>query len=353
MTVDQADARPDAVPRADTAGDGDTDAMLEVDHVSKVFDLGRGRLFAPRQHLRAVDDVSFSVARGETLAVVGESGCGKTTTARMVALLDTPTTGRIRIGGRDLRSLRGSDFRRERRRIQMVFQDPTSSLDPRMRVRDSVTEPLAVTGVPRTERDRRVDQLLERVGLDRRVGYENPVALSGGQRQRVGIARALALEPDVIVADEPTSALDLSIRAQVINLLRSVQRELDIALVFISHDLGTVRYLADRVAVMYLGRIVEEAPTGRLFGNPLHPYTRALLSAVPVPDPAVERGRQWKVPEGDVPNPVDPPTGCAFRTRCPHATDECATRPDTIEHAPAHTVACHYAARWVAATPAT
>jgi oligopeptide transport system ATP-binding protein len=321
--------------------------LLEAEGLSKVFTLRGRKLGKPKQHLRAVDDVGFTLARGETLAIVGESGCGKTTTARMVALLESPTAGQIRVGGRDLRSLPRSELRRERRRIQMVFQDPMSSLDPRMRLRDSVAEPLAVTGVPRAKRDARTDELLELVGLDRRIGYQLPGALSGGQRQRAGIARALALDPDIIVADEPTSALDLSIRAQVINLLRRLQRELDIGLLFISHDLGTVRYIADRVAVMYLGRIVEEGPTEHVFDNPLHPYTRALLSAVPVADPAIERLRDLKVPEGDVPNPVDPPSGCAFRTRCPYATDLCTDRPELIERAPDHVVACHYAEQWV------
>jgi oligopeptide/dipeptide ABC transporter ATP-binding protein len=335
-------------PRSlDADATGSDPPLLEVRGLSKTFNLGRSKLFAPKRFLRAVDDVSFSVTRGETLALVGESGCGKTTTARMVAMLETPTAGAVRIDGQDVQSLHGADFRRERRRVQMVFQDPMSSLDPRMRVRDSIAEPLTVSGAPRDERDRRVDELLGQVGLDRRVAFQYPRTLSGGQRQRVGIARALALNPDVIVADEPTSALDLSIRAQVVNLLRRIQRELDIAIVFISHDLGTVRHLADRVAVMYLGRIVEEAPTDQLFENPLHPYTRALISAVPVPDPLVERGRDWKVPEGDVPNPIDPPVGCAFHARCPHATDTCLTRPALIEIRAERNVACHYAEQWV------
>jgi len=321
--------------------------LLEVEGLSKTFDLGRAKWTGPKRLLRAVVDATFSVARGETLALVGESGCGKTTTARMVALLETPTAGHIRLGGHDLRALSGHEFRRERRRVQMVFQDSMASLDPRMRVGHSIAEPLAVTGAPRAERDRRVDQLLEQVGLETRIADQFPQTLSGGQRQRIGIARALALKPDVIVADEPTSALDLSIRAQVVNLLRRIQRELDIAIVFISHDLGTVRHLADRVAVMYLGRIVEQSPTEQLFANPLHPYTRALISAVPVADPKVERDRQWKVPEGDVPSPIDPPSGCAFRARCPHATDTCLTRPPLDELRPGRLVACHFADRWI------
>jgi peptide/nickel transport system ATP-binding protein/oligopeptide transport system ATP-binding protein len=291
--------------------------------------------------VRAVDDVSFALESGETLGVVGESGSGKTTVARLVVRLLEPTKGAIRIDGADISHLSRRALRSMRRRVQIVFQDPYSSLDPRMTARAIVAEPLRIAGRS-NEIKTRVPEVFSLVGLGREQERRYPHELSGGQRQRVGIARALVVQPELLVLDEPVTALDGSIQAQILNLLAQLQSELGLAYLFIAHDLAVVRHLADRVAVMHLGRIVETAPTEALFHAPLHPYTQALLSASPIPDPAQERERQRIVLRGEVPDAIDPPSGCHFRTRCWKAQEDCAQPPgpDLIERGQGHPVAC-------------
>jgi oligopeptide/dipeptide ABC transporter ATP-binding protein len=312
----------------------DVSTLLEADGLVKEFAARGGSV-------RAVDDVSFSLASGETLGLVGESGSGKSTVARLVVRLLQPSKGVIRIEGKDISHLSRRTLRTLRRRVQIVFQDPYSSLDPRMTARAIVAEPLKVA---RRSRDiaTRVPEVLRLVGLGPEHEGRYPHELSGGQRQRVGIARALVMQPDLLVLDEPVTALDGSIQAQILNLLAQLQSELGLAYLFIAHDLGVVRHLADRVAVMHLGRIVETAPTEELFRSPLHPYTQALLSASPVPDPAAERERRRIVLAGELPDAVDPPSGCHFRTRCWKARDECAAAPgpDLVDRGHAHPVAC-------------
>jgi peptide/nickel transport system ATP-binding protein len=317
--------------------------LLEIRNLTKHFPVRRALFDSARAFVSAVDDVSITVHRGETLALVGESGCGKSTVARLVLRLIDPTSGEIIVGGTRIDRLGEGAMRPLRRQIQIVFQDPFSSLDPAMRVRDILAEPIVNFGLARTgaEIDRRIADLLAKVQLPVDAMARYPHEFSGGQRQRIGIARALAPGPSLIVCDEAVSALDVSVKAQIINLLADLQDEFGLALLFISHDLAVVEHLTHRVAVMYLGRIVELADRRTLFGAPRHPYTQALLSAVPVPDPAVKRARI--ILKGEIPSAVDPPKGCHFNTRCPYAFERCfAEQPALREADPAgHSVACH------------
>ncbi|MBW0104294.1 ABC transporter ATP-binding protein [Pseudonocardia sp. KRD291] len=329
----------------------DTDLLLEVDDLAVHFPITSGVLFERTVgHVRAVDGVSLRVHRGETYGLVGESGCGKSTLGRAILRLVDPTSGSVLFDGTDVATLKGEPLRRMRRRFQMVFQDPLSSLDPRQSVESLLTEGLRAHGLSRGgEADRaRLTELMDAVGLPSGALRRYPHEFSGGQRQRIGIARALCVEPDLIVADEPVSALDVSVQAQVLNLLSRLQRELGLTYLVIAHDLAVVRHVSDRVGVMYLGGIVEEAPAGDLYSDPLHPYTRALLSAVPVPDPQVEDDRERILLTGDLPSPAAPPSGCRFHTRCPwRQADRCDTERPQLRvpegAGPEHRVACHHA----------
>ena len=318
-----------------------SEPVLQVRDLKKHFPVRTGLLQRAGGTVFAVDGVSFSINEGETLGLVGESGCGKSTVGRTVLRLIDPTDGEIRIGGADITRLNKAELRPYRRQMQIIFQDPFSSLDPRMSAGDIVAEPLRVHGIAKGGEVRKmVAALFERVGLRKAQMDNYPHQFSGGQRQRIGIARALALQPKLIVGDEPVSALDVSIQAQILNLLMELQDELGLAYLFVAHDLAVVEHISHRVAVMYLGRIVELADTASIFARPQHPYTSALLSAVPVPDPRVERKRV--ILSGDVPSPVDPPPGCRFHTRCPYAFDRCRVEvPVMKEVAPAHFAACH------------
>ena len=322
------------------------DTLLEVRDLVKHFRVGGGLFSGGGGLVRAVDGVSFAIRRGETLGLVGESGCGKTTTGRCILQLERPTSGQVVFEGRDLTRLSEAELRPVRRRIQVIFQDPYSSLNPRMTVGQIVAEPLAVHGIVReagARRDR-VRDLLQHVGLLPRHADRYPHQLSGGQRQRVGIARALAVDPALIVCDEPVSALDVSIQAQIINLLEDLQAELGLTYLFIAHDLAVVRHISDRVAVMYLGKIAELADRQELYENPKHPYTQALLAAVPIPDPEIEAQRSHTVLAGEVPSPLKPPSGCVFHPRCPIAVDRCRVDvPALREVAGGHAAACHLA----------
>ena len=314
--------------------------LLNVVDLVKQFPLGGGILSKPRAWVKAVDGVSFFVSRGESFGLVGESGCGKTTLGRLILRLIEPTSGRVEFEGRDIVSLKRSEMSALRQRLQIIFQDPYSSLDPRMKVVDIITEPLRATRrLPRTKQKDVAAELLQKVGLRKADLDKYPHEFSGGQRQRIGIARALCVRPELIVADEPVSALDVSIQAQVINLMEDLKAEFSLSYVFISHDLSVVEYVCDRIAVMYLGGIVELATTRRFSVSPRHPYTEALLKAVPLPDP--HRITEPFAMEGDVPNPIDPPTGCPFHPRCLYRFDRCPReKPQLVESEPDHLVAC-------------
>jgi oligopeptide/dipeptide ABC transporter ATP-binding protein len=329
--------------------------LLELEEIKVHFPIRYGLII--ERHvgdIRAVDGVSLTVHRGETLGLVGESGCGKSTLARAVIRLYEPTAGTIRFDGVDITALGGEQMRRMRRRMQMIFQDPYASLNPRMTIGDILAEPIRVHNLgSRREANDQVRKLVETVGLPRNAINRYPHEFSGGQRQRAGIARALAVRPDFIAADEPVSALDVSIQAQIVNLLAGLQSEFGLTYLFIAHDLSVVRHISDRIAVMYLGRIVELSPSRELYRMPLHPYTQALVSAVPIADPAVEMKRTRIILRGDVPSPANPPRGCRFHTRCwlrreLGDPERCATEDPTLrELAPGHTVACHYAEEMV------
>ncbi len=314
--------------------------LLEVQDLVKRFPVRHGLTRRPVGHVTAVDGVSLRVAAGETLGVVGESGCGKSTVARLITRLIEPTSGTIRVAGRDLDKLDEAAMRPVRRDLQMIFQDPFSSLNPRKTVRQILTAPYRYQGLAP---DEPVEHLLERVGLRPEHTDRHPHEFSGGQAQRIGIARALALRPKLVVCDEPVSALDVSVQAQILNLLQDLQEDYGLAYVFIAHDLGAVRQISTRIAVMYLGTVVETADRDTLFAQAAHPYTHALLSAVPLPDPDAERARERIVLRGDLPSPLNPPSGCPFRTRCPKAAGICtAERPALRSIAPGQEVACHF-----------
>jgi oligopeptide transport system ATP-binding protein len=319
-------------------------SLLRVVDLVKHFPITRGIVFQKQVGaVHAVDGVSFEIKKGETFGLVGESGCGKSTTGRTILQLYKPTSGKVYYGDVDLTTLPSEDMRRMRRKLQMIFQDPYASLNPRMTVGEIIGEPLIVHNLAKnSEIQERVGRLLELVGLNPAYVNRYPHEFSGGQRQRIGVARALSLQPELIVCDEPISALDVSIQAQVVNLLEDLQDKFDLTYLFIAHDLSMVRHISDRVGVMYLGKIVELASRNDVYENPLHPYTKALLSAVPVADPVIEEKRERIILQGDVPSPVNPPSGCHFRTRCPLAVDLCAQKePEWREITPSHWVACH------------
>lgn len=322
------------------------DTLIHIDNLVMHFPIFRGVIQRQVGAVHAVDGVSFDIARGETLGLVGESGCGKSTTGRTILQLYKPTDGQVIFDGVDIVHLKGEELRRMRRKMQMIFQDPYASLNPRLTVGEIVSDPLLVYNPkqPRKEIEKEVRYLLDLVKLNSSFTNRYPHEFSGGQRQRIGVARALALRPELIVCDEPISALDVSIQAQVVNLLVELQKQFNLTYLFIAHDLSMVRHMCDRVAVMYLGIIVELAPSSDLYTSPLHPYTQALLSSVPIPDPRVEAKRQRIILKGEVPSPINPPSGCRFRTRCPIAKDICAeSTPEMRELKPGHFVACHFA----------
>ncbi|WP_066301798.1 ABC transporter ATP-binding protein [Bacillus sp. FJAT-29937] len=314
------------------------EALLEVKHLKKHFSLGKGQI------LKAVDDVSFYIKKGETFGIVGESGCGKSTAGRTIIGLYDRTEGEVIFDGKNVHEMNEKEKFAFHRKMQMIFQDPYASLNPRSTVKEIISEPMEVHGVypNKQERLERVYQLLEDVGLNRDHANRYPHEFSGGQRQRIGIARALSLDPDFIIADEPISALDVSVQAQVVNLLKNLQNKKGLTYLFIAHDLSMVKHISDRIGVMYLGNLVELTESANLYKNPLHPYTQALLSAIPIPDPDVEDRRERIILQGELPSPINPPSGCVFRTRCPYAMEACATmKPEWQEVEESHFVACH------------
>ncbi|MFC0525336.1 ABC transporter ATP-binding protein [Pontibacillus salicampi] len=314
------------------------EVTLKVDRLKKYFPVGKGL------ELKAVDDVSFDIYKGETFGLVGESGCGKSTTGRTIMGLYDATDGEVLYNGENIHTMKEREQFRLKRNMQMIFQDPYASLNPRSTVKEIISEPMEVHKLYATEAEKldRVYELLEEVGLNRDHANRYPHEFSGGQRQRIGIARALALDPEIIIADEPISALDVSVQAQVVNLLQQLQEEKGLTYLFIAHDLSMVQHISDRIGVMYLGHMVELTDSEELYNNPLHPYTRALLSAIPIPDPDVEDEREQIVIEGEIPSPIHPPSGCVFRTRCPMAMDACAKHtPVWQEIGTGHYVACH------------
>ena len=315
--------------------------LLEVNNLKKYVHVSKG--FGRQGKLKAVDDVSFQIFKGETFGLVGESGCGKTTIGRTIARLYKPTAGQILIGGTDIAHLHQNQLQPFRRKMQVIFQDPYASLNPRMTVGDIIGEPLDIHKIAvGAERQKRIYELLDQVGLTKEHANRFPHEFSGGQRQRIGIARALALEPELIICDEPISALDVSIQAQVFNLLEDLQKEKGLTYLFIAHDLSMVQHISHRIGVMYLGHLVELSDSRTLYDEPLHPYTQALLSAIPVPDPDETARRQRIILQGDVPTPIDPPAGCPFASRCPYVMPQCKeTRPQMQESKPGHFVACH------------
>ncbi len=329
---------------APSTANGNGKTLLRVNDLKMHFPITRGIIFQRQVGaIKAVDGVSFDLYRGETLGLVGESGCGKSTTGRAILQLYRPTSGEVVFEGKDLIKAKGEELRKTRRRMQMIFQDPYASLNPRMTVGSIIGEPLEVHGIgsSRKERQERVQELLRTVGLNPYFVNRYPHEFSGGQRQRIGVARALAVNPAFIVADEPISALDVSIQAQIINLLEDLQENLGLTYLFIAHDLSVVRHISDRIAVMYLGKIVELADRDELYANPMHPYTQALLSAVPIPDPVIESERRRIILEGDVPSPANPPRGCNFCTRCPRVMDICReVEPPFKDYGNGHFTAC-------------
>jgi oligopeptide transport system ATP-binding protein len=320
--------------------------LLEVSHNRVWFNIpGQGLWKREKQTLKAVDDISFELQAGETLGVVGESGCGKSTLVRGILGLETITSGNIKLRGEELTTLDKKSFRSKRRDMQIIFQDPLASLDPRMTVSEIISEPLQVfkPELSSKERKQQVKQMMLRVGLLPNQINRYPHEFSGGQAQRIGIARALILKPELLICDEPVSALDVSIQAQIINLLMELQKEMGLSMIFIAHDLSVVKHISHRVMVMYMGKVVETASRDELYRHPRHHYTKALMQSIPIPDPAVERAKRGAPLKGDLPSPMDPPSGCTFRTRCPQAQERCATEvPEWSEKAPDHWVACHF-----------
>lgn len=317
--------------------------LLEVQNLKQYFPVKREKLLQPKLSVKAVDDISFTLREGETLSIVGESGCGKSTTGRAILRLDEPTAGKVVYNGKNILELSKKDLRTLRGDLQVIFQDPFASLNPRQTIQQILSEAMSIqNSVQKELRKDRMRELMHLVGLPEEALSRHPHEFSGGQRQRIGIARALAVNPKLIICDEAVSALDVSIQAQILNLLKRLQRQLNLTFLFISHDLSVVRHISDRVMVMYLGKVVEIAPKHALFDQPTHPYTRALLSSIPVPNPKVQTERILL--SGDVPSPINPPSGCRFHTRCPFATELCSSKePETVEVQNGHHVACHYA----------